>query len=227
MKTLLTCSIEYSALKKFAKQGTFICKEVGISTYEDIEKKYGQQSYIYHKKNTEIVDILSWNTKNEYYCYEIKTSKSDFNSKCKKSFVGNYNYYLMPIKLYEQVKDKIPSYVGVYTTSIDCIDKIENILLSLQKKAKRQEIKVDKDIMMYSLMKSLYREQSNYNQQKLDYITRENSKLKKKLKDIELRNIDLLKKINNKDYCPNCEYLKSNLKLERKINERLRKQIDE
>ena len=41
MKTLLTCSIEYSALKKFAKQGTFICKEVGISTYEDIEKKYG------------------------------------------------------------------------------------------------------------------------------------------------------------------------------------------
>lgn len=45
-------------------------------------------------------------------CYEVKVSKKDFYSKAKVTFVGHYNYYVMPIELYEQVKHDIPKDIG-------------------------------------------------------------------------------------------------------------------
>ena len=56
----------------------------------------------------------------------------------------------MPSELYEKVKDKIPSYVGVYVPQ-------GRWLISV-KKATIQELLVDKDVLQYSLMKSLYRD---------------------------------------------------------------------
>ena len=56
---------------------------------------------------TEIVDILELNSQKGWCCYEIKISKSDFHSRAIKSFVGEYNYYLMPDELYEQVKKEL------------------------------------------------------------------------------------------------------------------------
>ena len=46
-----------------------------------------------------IVDAIAYNqTKNEFVCFEIKTSVADFHSKAKKTFAGNRNYYAMFIK---------------------------------------------------------------------------------------------------------------------------------
>lgn len=74
-----------------------------------------------------IVDILSYvgeikkngrgkkRTRNvTWRCYEIKVSKTDFYSKAKWTFIGHYNYFVMPLALYDTVKKDIPKNVGVY-----------------------------------------------------------------------------------------------------------------
>lgn len=105
-----------------------------------------------------IVDFLiyeihgSGTGKEIWRCYEIKISNSDFHSKCKKTFVGNFNYYVMPEDLYNEVKSEIPKEIGVFVpdskiTQLYCI-----------KKPVRQELKVKRDVMIYSLIKSLSRE---------------------------------------------------------------------
>jgi len=51
------------------------------------------------------------------YCYEIKVTKADFMSKNGHNFVGNYNYYVIPLNLYHEVKDLIPPDIGVIASS--------------------------------------------------------------------------------------------------------------
>ena len=53
-------------------------------------------------------------------CYEVKISKADFRNKNGHNFVGNLNYYVMPMELYKSVKDLIPPDIGViaYLTNI-------------------------------------------------------------------------------------------------------------
>ena len=51
--------------------------------------------------------------KGDFYCYEIKSCVADFNSKNGHNFIGDFNYYVMPKELYEQVKQRIPYNVGV------------------------------------------------------------------------------------------------------------------
>lgn len=64
-----------------------------------------------------IVDTLSCRltTENtfEWRCYELKVSLADFRSKAKLSFIGNYNYFVLPKSLYEKVKDQIAPTIGV------------------------------------------------------------------------------------------------------------------
>lgn len=159
-KTDLTKEIERKALRYFNKMGNFICPEVGIS----IEKEYSlhklrkrdiENGYIDIKKigkRNEIVDILLWESnKDNWKCFEIKISKNDFHSSCSKTFIGDYNYYIMTEELYEQVKDEIPKEIGVYTNR-------SGWLLYLRKKAKKQDLKIDKQVIYYSMIKSLYRE---------------------------------------------------------------------
>lgn len=52
--------------------------------------------------------------KGDFYCYEVKSSVDDFHSKNGHNFLGDYNYYVMPEEVYEQVKKEIPYQVGVY-----------------------------------------------------------------------------------------------------------------
>lgn len=51
--------------------------------------------------------------KGDFYCYEVKSSVEDFHSKNGHNFLGDYNYYVMPAAVYENVKDEIPYKVGV------------------------------------------------------------------------------------------------------------------
>nr|DAL85257.1 MAG TPA: DNA repair protein MmcB-like protein [Caudoviricetes sp.] len=89
---------------------------------------------------------MTYNTKGEFRCYEIKVTKSDFHSKAANTFIGHYNYYVMPPELYEEVKDEIPPYIGVYTGEM------------CKKKARRQELKVDEQVLKDSMIRSLCRD---------------------------------------------------------------------
>lgn len=66
-----------------------------------------------------------------FYCYEIKSSIADFNSRSGHNFIGDFNYYIMPIWVYETIKDQIPKDIGVY-----CYEHCEG--LRLVKKARRK-----------------------------------------------------------------------------------------
>lgn len=94
----------------------------------------------------ERVDYITYDTKGIWRCYEIKVSKSDFHSKAHNTFIGHYNYYVMTKELYEQVKDEIPKHIGVWLGD-SCI-----------KKAKKQDLAIDEQILKDSLIRSLYRE---------------------------------------------------------------------
>lgn len=112
-----------------SKQGTFGCFEVTIGWFGD-----------------ERVDYITYDTKGKWRCYEIKVSKSDFYSKAKKTFIGHYNYFVMTKELYEEVKKDIPAHIGVYLGKY-CL-----------KKAKKQELTVDEQVLKDSMIRSLARE---------------------------------------------------------------------
>lgn len=52
--------------------------------------------------------------KGDFYCYEVKSSVEDFHSKNGHNFIGDFNYYIMPEKVYVTVGLEIPYGVGVY-----------------------------------------------------------------------------------------------------------------
>lgn len=128
-KSDLTKELEYKIFKATNKQGIFGCFEVTIGWY-----------------GKERVDYITYDTNGIWRCYEIKISKSDFHSKAHNTFIGHFNYYVMPKELYEAVKDEIPKHIGVY------------IGTDLVKRPKKQELKVDEQILKDSLIRSLSRE---------------------------------------------------------------------
>lgn len=140
MKSELTKKIE-KELYYYCRQNTyFVVEEVTIS------HKYG------------IVDTLAYSVKgNErkgythtWRCYEIKVSKADFYSKSKVTFVGNLNYYVMPIELYREVKQDIPAGIGVLV--------YEHSTLHVEVNAKVRKPLVHDSILMRKFIGSMARE---------------------------------------------------------------------
>jgi len=68
--------------------------------------------------------------KGDFYCYEIKSSVDDFRSKNGHNFIGDFNYYVMPEKVYNVVRSEIPRHVGVYVPT-------EGKLISVEKAERR------------------------------------------------------------------------------------------
>ena len=132
MKTEKTSELEMAIYHATVKQGVFGCFEVTIGWF-----------------GNERVDYMTYDTKGVWRCYEVKVSKADFHSKAAITFVGNFNYYVLPFELYQEVKDEIPDNVGVWAG--------ENFV----KRAKRQELKVDEQILKNSMIRSLAREFEN------------------------------------------------------------------
>lgn len=174
-KTKLTLELEKSLYSNTSKTGVFGCFEVTI----------GFNSY-----KPERVDYITYDTKGIWRCYEIKVSKSDFHSKANKTFVGHYNYYVMPKELYEEVKEEIPQHIGVHTGSY-CI-----------KSAKKQDLVVDEKILKDSLIRSLCRDSEKlYQSENAKYIKQLKnriSKLEKDLKEWKKDCNDIYKKVRNK-----------------------------
>ena len=132
-KTELTKELERKIWTATAKMGTFGCFEVTIG--------FNQKTKI-----KERCDYITYDTQGIWRCFEVKISKSDFHSNAHNTFVGHFNYYVMPKELYEEVKDEIPNRIGVYVGDY-CI-----------KKPKKQELGVSEDVLKDSMIRSLYRE---------------------------------------------------------------------
>ena len=80
-------------------------------TFDYKTSKAGRVDFIkFHPLNNTVSGI----EKGDFYCYEVKSSVEDFHSKNGHNFLGDYNYYVMPEEVYEQIKKEIPYQVGVY-----------------------------------------------------------------------------------------------------------------
>lgn len=140
MKTELTKQVEKAIIRTSGATGAGVygCLEVTLGDC------YGHER----------VDYMTMDCKDIFRCYEIKTSKSDFYSKAKKSFVGDYNYFVFDKQTYETVKNDIDmKYYGVgiyvYNGGDTC---------KLVKKPIRKTLHLyNKTELMYCLVRSLSR----------------------------------------------------------------------
>lgn len=134
IKTKETLALEALLYAATHKQGIFCCFEVTIGWF-----------------GKERVDYMTYDTKGVFRCYELKVSKADFHSSAHITFLGHFNYYVMPEALYAEVKNEISDWVGVYIQR-------GNGLVSVQK-AKRQSIDPQtENLLKNSLLRSLARE---------------------------------------------------------------------
>lgn len=161
MKTETTKKLEQLLANRFNKRNEFYVFECTIGWY-----------------GKEIVDCIMYNCQRETCCYEIKQSKQDFHSKNKLTFIGNKNYFVMPYKLYQEVKNEIPPEIGVLV-AIDRMEQKEeeqidvfgnkwtkyfaepiNGLKELYciKPSKKQELKADKEVILSSMLRSMQRD---------------------------------------------------------------------
>lgn len=180
------------------------------------------------------VDYMTMDFKDIFRCYEIKISKSDFHSEHGHNFVGNYNYYVMPKELYQEVKEEIPKEIGVYGS----YEYRDNIFLELLKKPRKQELKVEMDILKNSMIRSLSREVTKFyntcDEKYINKLKKRIDKLEKSYKESENRRIEagnelyLIKdKLENpSDYLPKSRINRLKLQLEYKIkNEGVNKDL--
>ena len=91
--------------------------------------------------------------KGDFYCYEVKSSVEDFKSKNGHNFIGDFNYYVMPMEVYEVVKQQIPYNIGVF------VPEYNN--LRCEKKAKRKDRTRPVSEMLLMMWRSSRREMVN------------------------------------------------------------------
>lgn len=113
-----------------------------------------------------IVDTLSCTLQQdgsrEWRCYELKVTKADFRSPAKLSFVGDYNYFVLPKELYEAMKQEIPSEIGVLLyrpyAEMEDTELLTSGTFTIVKKAKKTPLKVAQEELTNRFMASLFRE---------------------------------------------------------------------
>ena len=161
MKTETTKRLEQLLANRFNRRNDFYVFECTIGWY-----------------GKEIVDCIMYNCQREIYCYEIKQSKQDFHSKNALTFIGNKNYFVMPYKLYQEVKNEIPTEIGVLV-AVDRVEQKEEEQIDVVgnkwtkyfaepvdglkelyciKPARKQELKADKEVILSSMLRSMQRD---------------------------------------------------------------------
>lgn len=176
MKTEDTKRLELAIWNATNKQGVFGCFEVTIGWF-----------------GKERVDYMTYDTKGDFRCYEVKVTKADFHSPCHNSFVGNLNYYVLPLALYEEVKDEIPDHIGVYVERAGCAYSM--------KKAKRRKVD-DPDTLKDSMIRSLCREVTKQIQSgdpiRVERLRREISQVKRERDDFRRQYWDLRREVEER-----------------------------
>ncbi|CAM3219341.1 hypothetical protein [Lactiplantibacillus plajomi] len=152
MKTKLTLQLESTLYQYCLEQGAYVVEEVNMPDDQGI------------------VDTLSYQQladgQIEWRCYELKVTKADFHSKAKLSFIGHYNYFVLPQSLYEQVQAEIPTHVGVLIyrafdqQAVDLAPQPPRApgFLTVAKKAQRQDLQVAEGPLTSHFIGSLFRE---------------------------------------------------------------------
>lgn len=146
MKTPLTLALEETLYAYCREKGEVVVEEVVMP--DDLG----------------IVDTLSLRLLSddnyEWRCFELKVSKGDFRSPAKLSFVGHYNYFVLPEALYRQVVEEIPEHVGVlvYHGYANPEEHSTPGYLVSGKKARYQELQVNEKALLYHLITSQARE---------------------------------------------------------------------
>lgn len=152
MKTKLTLELEKTLYETCVEAGSIAVEEVTMPDDKGI------------------VDTLSYQHlptgEDEWRCYELKVTKSDFHSTAKLSFIGNYNYFVLPLSLYQEIQDEIPAEIGVLSYQkydpAQLAASTEPVLtpgyLTVEKKPRYQEIILDQAELMRHFLYSLARE---------------------------------------------------------------------
>lgn len=152
MKTKLTKNLESTLYQYCLEQDAYVVEEVSMP-----EKKG-------------IVDTLSYrqlpNGEIEWRCFELKITKNDFHSKAKLSFIGNYNYFVLTQKLFEEVREEIPDHIGVLIyrafdqKAVELSPQTQRApgFLTIAKKAQYQDLQVDEKYLTSHFIASLFRE---------------------------------------------------------------------
>ena len=96
--------------------------------------------------------------KGDFYCFEVKSCVDDFKSKNGHNFIGDFNYYVMPLSVFEEVKDLIPYNVGVLTEEAD---RIGQTYLTCTKKARRKDRERPVSEMLLMMFRSANRDLKN------------------------------------------------------------------
>jgi hypothetical protein len=138
--SLTTRQLELIAYNYLYKQGTYLCREVSMPTeYRGALVK-------------ERVDMLSYDTKGIWRFYEFKISVSDFHSHNNNTFYGNFNYYVLPMRVYQIVHDEIPKNIGVFLCNK------EKFTLKCIRRAAHQELGVNEEELKFNFMQALSRD---------------------------------------------------------------------
>lgn len=95
--------------------------------------------------------------KGDFYCYEVKSSAEDFHSKNGHNFLGDFNYYIMPEDVFEEIKNEIPYGVGVLVPAAKD-RRGEWYSLEFAKKAKRKDRSRPVPEMLLMMFRSAARE---------------------------------------------------------------------
>lgn len=146
MKTSLTTKMEEVLY--------YYCRENGDIVVEEVAMPEDQG----------IVDTLSCRLtaekQFEWRCYELKVSKADFRSKAKLSFIGNYNYFVLPAALFEKIKEEIPSSVGVMVYHQYLFEEEQRLpgYFTIEKKPQRQALLVNEQELLFRLITAQARE---------------------------------------------------------------------
>ncbi len=141
---MTTKEIEHIAYNYFWKKGWYGVFEVAVPRA------------IVNKYHRERLDFLTYETTGIYRAYEIKRDKADFYSGCAWRWIGHYNYFIMPYKLYIEVKKDIPKDIGVWVVrehskNMECV-----------KRPKKRELLCSSTDMMFAMMQSMSREYKKY-----------------------------------------------------------------
>lgn len=90
----------------------------------DMSKYWAREVTLdYGTKNVRRVDFMQFCPANQvdisgiekgiFICYEVKSCKADFKSGFGRNFIGEKNYFVMPIALYKELQKELPWGVGV------------------------------------------------------------------------------------------------------------------
>ena len=84
-------------------------------------------------------------------CYELKISKSDFLSDNKKTFIGDFNYYVLPTELYYDVRNLVEDGIGIWL--VDSRGRVE-----CKRQATRMTCQMSRKRIMGKVLRALNRE---------------------------------------------------------------------